>query len=134
MNDSDAELDAETAWIAEHLGVDVPVHFTAFHPDYKLLDRPPTPPATLSRARRIALGNGLRFVYTGNVHDPEGSSTYCPGCGDLVIGRDWYLLGDYRLTDDGRCRSCGWRTAGTFDGPPGRWGPRRMAVRLGGRP
>jgi pyruvate formate lyase activating enzyme len=135
LNDSDAELDAETRWIADELGPDVPVHFTAFHPDYKLLDRPATPPATLSRARRIALGNGLRFVYTGNVHDPAGGSTSCPGCGTVAIERDWYRLGHYRLTDDGRCRSCGAPIAGVFDGPPGRWGPRRMAVRMApGRP
>ena len=135
MNDSDAELDAETRWIAEELGPDVPLHFTAFHPDYKLLDRPPTPPATLTRARRIALGNGLRFVYTGNVHDRVGSSTCCPGCGQVVVERDWYRLGDYRLTGDGHCRACGAAIAGVFDGPAEGWGPRRLAVRLaGGRP
>src|SRR5438132_1134672 len=107
MNDSDEELDAESAWIVGELGCDVPVHFTAFHPDYKLLDRPPTPPATLSRARRIALANGLRHVYTGNVHDPEGGSTFCPGRGAMVIERDRYRLGRYRLTGDGRCQACG---------------------------
>jgi pyruvate formate lyase activating enzyme len=130
LNDSDPELDAETRWIAEALGPDVPLHFTAFHPDFKLLDRPPTPPQTLSRARRIALGNGLRFVYTGNVHDPEGSSTYCPGCGRRVIERDWYRLGAYRVTDAGHCRSCDTRIPGLFDGPSGGWGRRRLAVRL----
>jgi pyruvate formate lyase activating enzyme len=135
LNDSDAELDAETRWIAEELGPGVPVHFTAFHPDYKLLDRPATPLATLSRARCIALGNGLHFVYTGNVHDPAGGSTSCPGCGAVVIERDWYRLGHYRLTEDGRCRSCGAPIAGVFDGPAGQWGPRRMAVRMApGRP
>jgi pyruvate formate lyase activating enzyme len=135
MNDSDAELDAETRWIAEELGPDVPVHFTAFHPDYKLLDRAPTPPATLTRARHIALGNGLRFVYTGNVHDRVGSSTCCPGCGQVVVERDWYRLGDYRLTGDGHCGACGAGIAGVFDGPAEGWGARRVAVRLGeGRP
>jgi pyruvate formate lyase activating enzyme len=85
-NDSDAEIAAECAWIREHLGVDVPVHFTAFHPDYKMLDTPPTPPATLTCARRIGLREGLRFVYTGNVHDAEGGSTRCPGCGSAESG------------------------------------------------
>jgi pyruvate formate lyase activating enzyme len=133
MNDSDAELDAETGWIAGELGCDVPVHFTAFHPDYKLLDRPPTPPATLSRARRTALANGLRHVYTGNVHDTEGGSTFCPGCGAMVIERDWYRLGRYGLTGDGRCGGCGTAIAGVFDGGPGVWGPRRLPVRLADR-
>jgi pyruvate formate lyase activating enzyme len=130
MNDSDAEIDAETGWIAAELGTDMPLHFTAFHPDFKLLDRPPTPPATLSRARRIALGNGLRFVYTGNVHDAAGSSTYCPGCGARVVERDWYQLGEYRLDAEGRCLSCRTQVPGVFDGPPGDWGPRRLSVRL----
>ncbi len=87
-NDSDAELDALTRWVAAELGPDVPLHFTAFHPDYQMLDHAPTPPATLTRARRIGLRNGLRFVYTGNVRDEEGGSTFCPGCGARVIGRD----------------------------------------------
>ena len=90
LNDSDTEIAAECAWIREHLGGDVPLHFTAFHPDYKMLDRPPTPPATLTRARRIAIDEGLQFVYTGNVHDADGGTTSCPGCGAAVIVRDWY--------------------------------------------
>ncbi len=102
---ADAEIDAETGWIADHLGPDVPLHFTAFHPDYKMRDVPPTPPATLSRARRIALGNGLRFVYTGNVHDRAGGTTQCTGCGAPVVVRDWYVLRRYHLTDEGACRS-----------------------------
>jgi pyruvate formate lyase activating enzyme len=129
-NDSDAEIDAMTTWIVEHLGPDVPLHFTAFHPDFKMLDVPPTPPATLTRARRIAMGNGLQFVYTGNVHDTAGGSTYCPGCGELVIERDWYVIGAYRLDDDGRCRRCGRQIPGVFAGPPGDWGGRRVPVRL----
>ncbi len=133
LNDSDAELDAEARWIAEQLGPDVPLHFTAFHPDYKLLDRPPTPPETLRRARRIGLANGLQHVYTGNVHDAEGSSTYCPSCSERVVQRDWYELSSYRLTDVGRCRSCGHQLPGVFDGPPGEWGARRVAVRLTGK-
>jgi pyruvate formate lyase activating enzyme len=134
LNDSDEELHAMTTWVVEDLGPDVPVHFTAFHPDFKMTDRPPTPAATLSRARRIAQANGVRFAYTGNVHDTDGSSTYCPSCGTVLVERDWYALGAYRLTDDGRCRGCGAGLPGVFDGPAGDWGPRRMPVRLtGGR-
>ncbi len=129
LNDSDAELDAMTGWVVAELGRDVPMHFTAFHPDFKLTDRPPTPPGTLTRARRIALGNGVRYAYTGNVHDHEGSSTSCPGCGTCVVERDWYALGAYRLADDGACTGCGERVAGVFAGGPGGWGPRRMPVR-----
>src|SRR5919107_5129650 len=99
-NDGDAELDAMTRWFAEHLGPDVPLHLTAFHPDFKLRDVPPTPPATLTRARAIAQANGLRFIYTGNVHDTEGGTTTCPGCGQAVVVRDWYSIRRYRLTDD----------------------------------
>jgi len=130
-NDSDQEIEALTQWVLEHLGPDVPVHFTAFHPDYKMLDKPPTPIESLIRARRIAVKNGIRYAYTGNVHDPEGDSTYCHGCGKKLIGRDWYLLSDWNLTDDGRCRSCGAACAGVFSGPPGKWGPKRLPVRLG---
>ena len=130
LNDSDAELDAETRWIAEELGPDVPLHFTAFHPDYRLLDRPPTPATTLRRARHLALANGLRYVYTGNISDPEGGGTVCPTCRSVVIGRDWYQLSRYRLTGDGRCEACGTAIAGVFDRSPGNWGPRRLPVRL----
>ncbi|MER3418870.1 MAG: AmmeMemoRadiSam system radical SAM enzyme [Chloroflexota bacterium] len=131
-NDSDEEIDAMTRWVVEELGPDVPMHFTAFHPDYKMLDTPPTPPATLTRARQIALRNGVRYAYTGNVHDTEGGSTYCHGCGTLVIERDWYELGAYRLTDDGRCTACGTKIPGVFAGPPGRWGRRRLPVLMRG--
>ena len=117
-------------WVVEELGPDVPMHFTAFHPDYKLRDKPPTPPATLSRARRIARANGVRYAYTGNVHDTEGGSTLCHGCGAVLIERDWYRLGEWNLTDDGRCGSCGEVPAGRFDGPAGTWGARRRPVRL----
>jgi pyruvate formate lyase activating enzyme len=130
LNDSAEDLDRMTTWIAERLGTDVPLHFTAFHPDYKLRDRPPTPPETLTRARGIARANGLRFVYTGNVHDAAGGSTYCPGCDALVIERDWYALGRYGLSDDGRCTACGTRIAGVFAGGAGDWGPRRRRVTL----
>jgi pyruvate formate lyase activating enzyme len=106
------------------------MHFTAFHPDFKMMDTPPTPPKTLRRARQIALGNGVHHAYTGNVHDREGDSTMCATCGTTVIERDWYVLGDYRLTDDGHCRHCGSACPGVFDGPPGTWGSRRLPVRL----
>jgi pyruvate formate lyase activating enzyme len=130
-NDDPDEIDAMTRWIADELGTDVPLHFTAFHPDYKMDDVAPTPPATLTRAREAALANGLQHVYTGNVHDAAGASTYCPSCGVRVIERDWYVLGRYGLDDDGRCRACGHELAGRFDGPPGTWGARRVPVRLG---
>ena len=130
LNDGDAELDAMTSWVVEHLGPDVPMHFTAFHPDFRMLDRPPTPPATLARARRIATANGVRFAYTGNVHDREGSSTWCTACGTLLVERDWYELGRYHVSDDGRCLDCGTPCPGVFDGPAGGWGSRRVPVRL----
>ncbi len=129
-NDSSEELDAMTRWVVDKLGPEVPMHFTAFHPDWKMMDRPPTPSQTLSGARRIAMGNGLRYVYTGNVHDHEGGSTYCHECGERLIGRDWYVLNDWRLTEDGECRACGTPCPGRFSGGPGDWGARRLPVRL----
>jgi pyruvate formate lyase activating enzyme len=98
-----------------------------------MLATPPTPPATLLNARRIAIKNGLVYAYTGNVHDEAGGSTFCHQCGETLIGRDWYVLTEWRLTDQGHCRACGAACAGVFDGPPGQWGARRMAVRLAGR-
>jgi pyruvate formate lyase activating enzyme len=129
-NDSDAELDELTQWVMQKLGPDVPLHFTAFHPDWKMLDKPHTPPATLTRARDIGVRNGLRYVYTGNVHDREGGSTWCHGCGTLLIERDWYELGVWRLDVQGRCLQCGETLPGVFRGPPGTWGRRRQPVRL----
>jgi pyruvate formate lyase activating enzyme len=129
-NDSDEELDRMTRWVAAELGPDVPLHFTAFHPDYKMLDKRPTPPETLTRARRIAMGNGLRYAYTGNVHDREGGTTYCHACGERLIGRDWYELTEWNLTDEGACAACGTPLPGRFAGPPGHWGARRLPVRL----
>jgi pyruvate formate lyase activating enzyme len=129
-NDSNEEIEGLTKWVATKLGPDVPLHFTAFHPDWKMTDRPHTPAETLARARNIGRANGLRHVYTGNVHDSDGGSTYCPGCGKLVIERDWYRIGRYRLTADGRCQDCGTQVPGVFDGPAGDWGPRRLPVRL----
>ena len=98
----------------EHLGPDVPLHFSAFHPDWKMLTVPHTPKATLSRSREIALRTGLHYVYTGNVHDFAGSSTYCPECGATLVGRDWYELSTWSLTDDGACAACGREIAGVF--------------------
>ncbi|HXV64203.1 MAG TPA: AmmeMemoRadiSam system radical SAM enzyme [Vicinamibacteria bacterium] len=129
-NDSSAELDRMTRWVVEALGPDVPLHFTAFHPDWKMLDHPPTPATTLTRARRIALENGVRYAYTGNVHDKEGGSTYCHQCGEILIGRDWYELSEWNLVDSGRCRSCGARCAGVFEAKPGSWGAKRLPVRI----
>ena len=106
-NDSDTELEKLTAWVVEHLGPDVPLHFTAFHPDYRMLDKPATPPQTLTRARRIAIDNGVRYAYTGNVHDEEGGTTACHGCGEPVVVRDWYRLTHWRLDDAGCCTNCG---------------------------
>ena len=126
-NDSDAEIAAMTQWIAEELGPDVPLHFTAFHPDWKMRDIPPTPASTLSRARAIGRSNGLRFVYTGNVHDEAGGSTLCPGCGATLIGRDWYDITTWKLRD-GACPACGTRIAGVFEPVPGDWGRRRRRV------
>jgi pyruvate formate lyase activating enzyme len=133
LNDSAGEVDAMTTWVVEHLGPDVPMHFTAFHPDYRMRDRPPTPPETLTRARHIALANGVRFAYTGNVHDGDGQSTYCPACHERVIERDWYRLGDYDLDATGHCGHCGTVIPGRFEGPPGHWGRRRRPVVLSRR-
>ncbi len=132
-NDSESEIEAMTQWIGEHLGPDVPLHFTAFHPDWKMTDTPSTPKSTLSRARDIALRAGLRYVYTGNVHDFAGSSTYCHGCGEMLIGRDWYQLSTWNLDCDDAgavCRHCGTEVAGIFDAQPGHWGSRQLPVQV----
>jgi pyruvate formate lyase activating enzyme len=129
-NDSNAELEQLTRWVADKLGPDVPLHFTAFHPDWKMLDKARTPAATLTRAREIAFQNGLHYVYTGNVHDTAGSSTYCASCGTRVIERDWYELGEWRLDEQGRCLQCGSQLPGVFQGAPGTWGARRLPVRI----
>jgi pyruvate formate lyase activating enzyme len=129
-NDSPEETRAMCEWIVENLGPDVPLHFTAFHPDWKMMDKPPTPPETLQRARRIALEVGIRYAYTGNIHDEEGGSTYCHACGARLVGRDWYELTGWNLDAQGRCASCGAACAGVFEEVPGRWGARRLPVRL----
>ena len=130
LNDSDAEIRQLSQWVLEALGPDVPLHFTAFHPDWKLRDLPPTPASTLSRARRIARETGLHYVYTGNVHDPEGGTTYCPGCGLALIVRDWYEIPEYRVTEDGRCPSCHSPIAGRFQRFAAAFGARRVPVTL----
>ena len=129
-NDSPQEIDEMTRWVVAELGPDVPMHFTAFHPDWKLLDRPPTPPSTLTRAREIARGNGVRHAYTGNVHDPAGDTTSCHQCGTVLIRRDWYNLEKWNLAPDGSCPQCGTTCAGRFVAKPGNWGARRHPVRL----
>ena len=134
-NDSEAEIDQMTKWIVENLGQDVPIHFSAFHPDWKMMDKPPTPKETLIRARRIARENGILHAYTGNVHDPEGDQTLCHSCGDVLIERDWYELSSWKLSFEGNytgnCPSCGTVLAGVFDGPAGDWGRKRVPIRFG---
>jgi pyruvate formate lyase activating enzyme len=129
-NDSEPELEEMTQWVVENLGADVPMHFTSFHPDWKMLNKPPTPVHTLVKARQIAMKNGVHYAYTGNVHDPRGSSTYCHQCGHLLIGRDWYILSDWNLTADGKCNRCNTPCAGVFAAEAGQWGARRLPVRL----
>jgi len=131
-NDSDEELKRMCDWLLEHLGPDVPLHFSAFHPDYKMMDVPPTPPQTLARARDIAMGAGLHYVYTGNVHDRSGGTTHCPACQAPLIVRDWYEILDYRLTDDGHCPDCGQAIAGHFTRFEGAFGNRRIPVAIHG--
>jgi pyruvate formate lyase activating enzyme len=128
-NDSPAEMQRMCRWIAEELGPDVPMHFTAFHPDFKMVDRGPTPIETLDTAYELAKEAGLRYVYTGNVSDRRHQSTYCPNCGQVVVERIGYQLGDYQIAG-GLCRHCGAKIAGHFDDTPGDWGQRRMPVRI----
>jgi pyruvate formate lyase activating enzyme len=129
-NDSDAELKAECAWIARELGPDVPLHFTAFHPDHKMTDVAPTPVATLERARRIGLDAGLQYVYTGNVHDSLGGTTHCPACDAALVVRDWYRILKYRVTADGLCPDCAGPVAGRFGNFGTAFGNRRISVRI----
>jgi pyruvate formate lyase activating enzyme len=129
-NDSANEINEMTRWVVEKLGPDVPMHFTAFHPDWKMMDVPPTPQSTLSMARKIALENGVRYAYTGNVHDVDGESTYCHSCGEKLIVRDWYVLGDWNLDAQGCCKNCGTRLSGLIEPHPGSWGNRRQPVHL----
>ncbi len=128
-NDSDREIGEMTRWVVENLGPDVPMHFTAFHPDWKMLDVPPTPPATLSQARRLALMAGVRYAYTGNIDDAEGGTTFCHCCAAELVGRDGYELTAWSL-EKGRCGACGEPCPGVFEERPGEWGARRLPVRL----
>jgi len=127
-NDGDDEIARLCDWFLAAVGDEVPLHFTAFHPDFKLTDRPPTPPETLARARRRALAAGLRHVYTGNIFDPDGQSTRCAGCGAVVIARDGYRILGYALDAAGCCRACGRALPGRFGLAAGRWGSRRLRV------
>ena len=129
-NDSTEEITAECRWIRKELGPDVPLHFSAFHPDYKMDDISATPAATLTRARAIALGEGLDYVYTGNVHDEKGGSTWCPACHAPLILRDWYRIDDYRVTPDGHCPDCRTPIAGRFETFRRAFGPRRIPVSI----
>ncbi len=129
-NDSEHELHALTQWVFEHLGPDVPIHFTAFHPDWKMLHIQPTSASILSRARAIAQANGIRYAYTGNIRDVIGGRTECHSCQATLIERDGYVLTKWTLSKDGRCATCGTSCAGRFQGPPGQWGSQRMPVRM----
>jgi pyruvate formate lyase activating enzyme len=129
-NDSEAELEEMTQWVVEHLGPDVPLHFSAFHPSWKMTGKPRTPPQTVMRARQIALKNGVRYAYTGNIVDTEGGSTWCHNCKAKLIGRDWYEIGAWNLTPDGKCKGCGTPCAGVYEAAPGDWGSKRLPVRL----
>ncbi|HMC13801.1 MAG TPA: AmmeMemoRadiSam system radical SAM enzyme, partial [Gallionellaceae bacterium] len=131
-NDSDAEITALTKWVSQELGPDVPLHFSAFHPDWKMADVSPTPPATLTRARRIALDAGLHHVYTGNVHDIGGGTTHCASCHAPLIVRDWYKINEYHLTENGTCQQCGAKLAGRFGKFTKPFGQRRIPVFVGG--
>jgi pyruvate formate lyase activating enzyme len=129
-NDSDEEIRAMCQWIMKELGPDVPLHFTAFHPDYKMGDIPATPAATLTRARNIAIEEGLRYVYTGNVHDAAGGATYCTGCEKPLIVRDWHRIESYRVTPEGACPDCGTVLPGRFETFGKQFGRRRIPLFL----
>ena len=129
-NDSEAEIEKMTQWVVENLGPDVPMHFTAFHPDWKMMDKPHTQISSLLMARKIAMKNGVYYAYVGNVHEKSADSTYCHGCGALLIGRDWYVLSEWNLDAGGYCRLCGEKCSGYFEEKPGEWGSRRMSVAM----
>jgi pyruvate formate lyase activating enzyme len=130
-NDSTGEIELLTQWVAEKLGRFTPLHFSAFHPTFRMPHHLQTPVETLRRAREIALEAGLAHVYTGNVHDPAGGSTLCHVCGDLLIERDWYQLGSWGIKPDGTCRGCAEPVAGIFESRPGNWGARSQQVHMG---
>ncbi len=131
LNDSSQEIGAMCDWIVKELGTDVPLHFSAFHPDYKLDDIPSTPIETLIGARKIALDAGLSYVYTGNVHHVAGDTTRCPSCGSELIVRDWYEIKQYHLTEGGRCENCNAMIAGRYERFVGQFGRQRIPVRIG---
>ena len=131
QNDSDEEITALCKWVKKELGADVPLHFSAFHPDYKMAGIPPTPPATLVRARNIGMREGLHYVYTGNVHNQQGDTTFCPGCHAPLIVRDWYEINQYRLTKDGHCPDCNTAIAGHFDAKAAHFGRKRIPIVIG---
>ncbi|MEI7842776.1 MAG: AmmeMemoRadiSam system radical SAM enzyme [Gallionellaceae bacterium] len=133
LNDGEEEITQMSEWIVKELGKDVPLHFTAFHPDYKMTAIPATPPATLTRARAIAQAAGLHYVYTGNVHDTTGGTTYCSSCQRPLIVRDWYEIEQYKVTDQGACSQCGTKLAGFFGGFEVPFGSHRIPVTLGNR-
>ena len=132
-NDSAEEVTAMCAWIMRELGPDVPLHFTAFHPDYKMNDLPPTPPATLHRSRKIALEAGLQYVFTGNIHDAEGGTTFCPQCHAALIVRDWHQINAYEVTPEAKCPHCATTIAGEFEVFSGQFGRRRIPVAINRR-
>ncbi|MBL6988849.1 MAG: AmmeMemoRadiSam system radical SAM enzyme [Bacteriovoracaceae bacterium] len=132
LNDSAQEIDKLSSWIADKLGAHIPVHFSAFHPSWKVQNIPQTPASTVKQAREIAMKNGLKYVYTGNIHDPTGASTYCHNCKKLLIARDWYELSIWNLSPEGACNFCGQSIPGIFDGPPGDWGSKRHPIQING--
>jgi len=133
-NDSEKELTEMCEWLVTNLGPDVPMHFSAFHPDFKMMSTPSTPAATLILARDIAIKAGVRYAYVGNVHNRDGDSSWCHQCGELLIERDWYELGQWHLTAEGNCQACGTKVAGVFEAQPGNWGAKRQPVRLAESP
>lgn len=132
LNDSAEELQALSEWVARELGVEVPLHFTAFHPDYKMTDISATPVSKLIKARKIAQAAGLKYVYTGNVHNLEGDTTCCPSCDAILIERDWHEITQYRLTANGHCPDCDAAIDGCFDECAATFGRRRIPVAIGG--
>ena len=116
LNDSQEETKELCGWMLENLGDDVPLHFTAFHPDFKLRNKPGTPPETLHRARQLARERGLKYVYEGNILS-GGADTMCPGCGRVLISRSWHRVSEVRVQPDGTCQHCGARISGHFEKP-----------------
>ncbi len=129
-NDSEREIEEMTQWVMEHLGPDVPMHFSAFHPDWKMRDKQATPKSSLVLARQIAMKNGIRYAYTGNVHNQEGDTTFCHECGEKLIVRDWYNITEWNMGENGSCTSCGTSCAGVFENKPGLWGARRLPISI----